>query len=460
MSPPPAGPAGKGRGGRRFLPAPGPLATLLVLLICAAVLWLAYKVLDPTPDKRIVMATGPEQGAYVEFAKRYAPLLRANGVTLVLRPTQGSAENLALLRDPKSGVQAALVQGGVDTQEAGPDDVDPLLVSLGSVAYEPLWLFYREDSVRRLAGGQLPSRLAQLAGWRINTGPAGGGSGPLFQQLAAASGLSAQALHSGDAATVTSVVDLVQGRDDALALVSAADAPFVQYLLNTPGVRLFDFAQADALARRFGFLHALRLPRGLVNLASDRPPADLHLVAATASLVVRGDLHPALVELLVQAASRVHGQPGWFGRHGEFPTVAAPIFPVSTVADRFYRNGPPWLQRYLPFWLANFFDRMWIVLLPLLAALLPLSRVLPPLVELRLRSRVFRWYGQLRTLEESSDKRPAEEVARELDEIEARVAEIDVPLSYADELYALRAHIAMVRRRLGPAPPRQGPGGL
>jgi len=440
---------------RRFLPEPGPIATGLVLALFAAILYAAYLLLDPTPAKRIVMATGPEQGAYAEFAKRYAPLLRANGVTLELRATQGSAENLKLLRDPDSGVQVAFVQGGVDTREPDPDHPDPL-VSLGAVAYEPLWLFYRKEALRRLTKHEAPTQLSQLSGWRINTGPAGGGSGPLFRQIAAVSGLPAATLHSGEPATVRSVVDLVQGREDALALVSAADAPFVQYLLHTPDVDLFDFAHADAMARRFGFLHSLRMPRGLVDPAADEPSHDTRVVAATASLVARNDLHPALVQLLVQAAARVHGQAGWFSRPGQFPNVEAPIFPLSAEAERFYRNGPPWLQRYLPFWLANFFDRMWIVLLPLAAALLPLSRVLPPLVELRLRSRVFRWYGQLRALEDARASRPPGELARELDAIEARVADIQVPLSYADELYALRAHIGMVRRKLAEAPVEDG----
>ncbi|MBU6260301.1 MAG: C4-dicarboxylate ABC transporter substrate-binding protein [Burkholderiales bacterium] len=406
----------------------------------------AYRGLDPTPVKRIVIATGPDQGAYAEFARRYAPLLKAQGVTLVLRATQGSAENLALLRDRASGVEAAFVQGGVDP-EAG-DEPDPQLVSLGAVAYEPLWLFYRDDSVPRLPGAVLPTALAGLAGWRINTGPAGGGSGPIFRTLAALEGLPASALHSGDMASVHGVVDFVQGREDALAFVSAADAPFVQYLLHTPGVELYDFVHAEAYARRYAFLHALRLPRGLIDPAADRPPQDLHVVAATASLVVRSDLHPALKELLVQTAARIHGQPGWFARAGEFPNMDAPIFAIAPEAERYYRSGPPWLQRYLPFWLANFADRMWIVLLPLIAALWPLSRLVPPLIEMRLRSRVYRWYGRLRTIEDASGRRPAAELARELDAIDARVAAIELPLSYADEVYALRSNIAMVRRRI------------
>ncbi|MCW5631844.1 MAG: C4-dicarboxylate ABC transporter substrate-binding protein [Rubrivivax sp.] len=447
----------------------GPWAVLALWLLVLGAVVLAYRWLDPTPPKRIVIASGPEQGAYAEFAKRYRPLLQAHGITVTLRATQGSNENLALLHDAASGVQAAFVQGGVATEErqarasatasedgaaaaAGP----PPLLSLGSVAYEPLWIFYREASARRLAKGAKGAkldRLSQLEGWRINLGPEGDGSGPLFRQLAAANRLSADALKLGDRAAVNGVVDLVQGRIDALVMVSAADAPLVQYLLRTPGMRLFDFAQAEAYARRFPFLRPVVLPRGVVDLANDLPPADVHLLATTASLVVREDLHPALMELLLQAAKAAHGGPGvapWFNRSDVFPNAEATEWPLAREAERFHRSGPPWLQRYLPFWLANFVDRMWIVLLPLLAALVPLSRILPPLVTLRMRSRVFRWYAHLRALEEGLEKPDANlaQLRDELDRIEAQVEHIGLPLAYHNELYDLRSHIDLVRRRL------------
>jgi TRAP-type uncharacterized transport system substrate-binding protein len=432
---------------RDALPDAGPWLMAAALVLLALVLALAIRWLDPTPARRVVLATGPEQGAYGEFAKRYPPLLAANDVTLTLRATQGSADNLALLRDPASGVQAAFVQGGVDAA-AGSGGAG--LVTLGSVAYEPLWIFYREASASARLRGAAPERLAQLAGWRLNVGPEGGGTAPLFALLAEANGLAGESAAWQRKPAVHGVVDLVQGQIDALAMVSAADAPLVQYLLRTPGVQPMAFAQAEAYSRRFPFLRALALPRGIVDLAADQPARDVPLVAATASLVARADLHPALVQLLVQAARQVHGGAGWFHDAGTFPSAARAEWPVAAEAERYLRAGPPWLQRYLPFWLANFVDRMWIVLLPLLAALLPLSRVLPPLVELRLRSRVFRWYAHLRAIENALDA-PAPDVAglqQRLEHIDAQTDRIGVPLSYAHELYDLRNHIEMVRRRL------------
>ena len=438
------------------LSSAGPLAQLALLAAAALVVWGAWQVLQPTPVKRLVIATGPEQGAYDDFARRYRPLLEAQGVTVELRATQGSSDNLALLRDPGSGVHVAFVQGGALTTDARPDEpaaagqTKPAVLSLGSVAVEPLWLFYRDDSQRRLAPGPPPEKLAQLAGWRINTGPPGGGTGKLFAQLAAASGLPAPPQDAGTRDAVGGVLDLVQGRVDALALVSAAEAPLVQYLLHTPGVRLMGMAQTEAYARRFAFLRALELPRGTIDLAADLPPQSLPLPATTATLAVRADLHPALVQLLLQTARQVHGEPGWFQRAADFPQPSADELPLAAAAERFYRNGPPWLQQYLPFWLATFVDRMWIVLLPLLAALLPLSRILPPLVTLRLRSRVYRWYAHLRAIERELEAQGAdlEALRARLEALDAQTENIGLPLSFTNELYDLRGHIHLVRRRL------------
>ena len=195
------------------------------------------------------------------------------------------------------------------------------------------------------------------------------------------------------------------------------------------------------------------LPRGIVDLAQDLPPQDVHLVAPTAMMVARQGTHPALVQLLVQTAHEVHGGAGWFQHKGDFPNTRNSEFPLAAEDERYYKNGPPLLQRYLPFWFANLFDRMWVVLLSIIAVLIPLGRVVPPLYQFRIRSRVFRWYGQLRALEDAIGQGPKAELSRELDSIEARVGQVNVPLSYADELYALRSHIAMVRRRLDGAAP-------
>jgi TRAP-type uncharacterized transport system substrate-binding protein len=421
-------------------------ATLPFILLALGLLGLAYWWLQPTPPKRLVMATGVSQGAYAEFGKRYADRLGLHGIEVQLRATQGAAENLQLLRD--GAVDVAFVQGGADREHGPDEEPDAGLVSLGSMFLEPVWLFYREEAARRLLKADTLDSLSQLPGWKLNIGPPGSGVPNLTARLIEANRIAPDALTLLQQPQTPAVIGLLDGSIDALVFASAPESLMVQMLLQTPGVRLFDFAQADAYARRLSFLTPATLPRGVVDLAADIPPKDVRLVAPTATLVAREGLHPALAQLLVQTAQQVHSASGWFQRKGEFPNARDGERTLSPEAQRFYRNGTPWLQRYLPFWLANLVDRMWLALLSIIAVLIPLSRVLPPLVTLRIRSRVYRWYGQLRAIESAMGQRPADELLAELDTIEARLEAIKLPLSYADELYALRSHIQLVRRRL------------
>jgi TRAP-type uncharacterized transport system substrate-binding protein len=414
-----------------------------VLLACGLVA-LAYWLLDPNPPRRVVLATGVAQGAYAEFGQRYAERLQQHGITVELRNTQGAAENLALLRDASSDVQIGFVQGGASETP----DADTTLKSLGSMFYEPVWLFYRTDSAQRLLKTPALDSLSQLTGWRVNIGAAGSGVPHLALRLLEANRIDAASIALSQQPVTPAVIELLESRLDALVLASAPESAMVQMLLQTPGIALFDFAQADAYTRRFGFLSAVTLPRGVVDLARDMPAADVRMVAPTATLVVREDLHPALAQLFVQAAREVHGNSGWFQRKGDFPNARDGERALAPEAERFYRSGVPWLQRYLPFWLANLVDRMWLAMLSIVAVLLPLSRIVPPIVELRIRSRVFRWYAQLRQIESDVRTRPAKELLDGLDAIEDKVNAIQVPLSYTDELYALKSHIQMVRRRL------------
>jgi hypothetical protein len=418
------------------------------VLLALALLVAAYWVLDPSPPRRVVLATGAEQGAYAEFGKRYAELLKADGIRVELRTTQGSAENLALLRDPNSGVDLAFVQGGADRRDGPQQDADAGLVSLGSLFYEPVWLFYREDARRRRLGETPFDSLAQLPGWRINIGMPGSGIAVLTEKLIEANHLEPQQVDLVRLGLTPGVVELLEGRLDAMVIVSAPESLMVQMLLRTPGIGLVDFSQVEAYSRLFAFISPVALPRGVVDLGRDMPPRDMHLMAPTGTLVARDSTHPALIQLFVQAAAQVHGGAGWFQHKGEFPNARNTERPLASEAERFYRSGVPFLQRYLPFWLANLFERMWPVLVTIIAVLLPLSRMLPPLYEFRVRSRVFRWYGQLRAVEAEVGHRNPGELARELDALEQRVERIAVPLSYVDELYALRSHIHLVRGRL------------
>jgi hypothetical protein len=438
---------------RDLLATAGPLVVLAIALLV-----LAYWLLDPTPPRQMTLATGPGQGAYAEFGERYARALQRRGIEVTLKPTAGSAENLKLLQ--AGTVDAAFVQGGSDRPRQPDEPMPQGLLSLGDLFLEPVWLFYREDAVRMRTGKPRLERMSQLQGWRINVGTEGSGVTNLTVRLLESNALDTQSVAMSHLEPTPAVMALLENRLDAIVFVSAPESPLVQMLLLTPGIGLLDFVHAEAYSRRVPSVTPVTLPRGVVDLARDLPAADVHLVAPTASLVVRDATHPALQQLLVQAAQDIHGQPGWFQRKGEFPAPRSSEYPLSAEAQRFYRSGPPLLQTWLPFWLANLIDRMWVVLVSIIAVLIPLSRIVPPLYEFRIRSRVFRWYAQLREIELRLEEPevPKAALTEELDALDAKVQRLPVPLSHTDELYTLRSHIQLVRRRLmGSAPAQPSP---
>ncbi|WP_137895770.1 TAXI family TRAP transporter solute-binding subunit [Ramlibacter sp. 2FC] len=426
---------------RDLLVSAGPLAILAVALLVLAYWWL-----DPAPPRRVRLATGPAQSAYAEFGQRYAKALAANGIEVVLVESQGSQANLQLLREGK--VDLGFVQGGSGEAHTG-DDEQPL-VSLGSLFVEPVWLFYRKDAaLQRQPNGRL-EQLGQLRGLRVNVGTAGSGVPSLMAKLLEINRIPPASLRLSQREQTPATVDFLAGRLDVLVFASAPEALMVQMLLQTPGVGLMDFAQSEAYARRLPFLTPVLLPRGVVDLAADLPPRDARLVASTTALLAREDTHPALLQLFAQAAQGLHGAAGWFNRAREFPNLAHSEYPIAREAERTVKGGLPLLQRYLPFWLANLVERMWLALGLIVAILLPLSRIVPPLYEFRIRSRVFRWYGRLREIEgrhEAGEDTP-QALGEALDTLERQVEKVIVPLSYADELYALRNHIQLVRGKL------------
>lgn len=415
----------------------------LVILIVAAC-YFAYKLINPFPPSRVVFSTGQDSSAYAEFGKKYAQELDKFGITTILKSSQGSAENLRLLNDEDTDIDIAFVQSG-STQHAEAERSG--LISIGSLFYEPVWLFYRESAQLK--------HLTQLKKMKVNVGTDGSGVPKLFNAILDANDIDPISVKTSKLADTPATVELLAGRIDALVFSSAPDGLLIQMLLRTPGVKLFDFSQAEAYSRRFPYLSHVVLPRGIVDFSRDMPVKNYHLIAPTATLVAREDLHPALVDLIAQAAVSIHGGAGWFNKKGEFPNASYTEIPVAPQVEKFYRDGAPLLQRYFPFWVANFVERMWIVIVALGALIIPLSRILPPLYVWKVRSRVYRWYGQLRSVEQAIEDVPPEKRAsvypaqlKQLTEIEEKVNQISIPLSFADELYRLRSHINLVRKRI------------
>jgi len=422
---------------RDLLVAAGP-TIVLVLAACIVAYWLV----DPAPPREVRLATGQENSAYESFGKQYAQELKKDDIRVTLLPTLGSQDNLERLRSGQAEI--AFVQSGSTSEEQASQLG---LVSLGSLFTEPVWLFLR-DKVKT-------NSLTGLRGLRINLGPEGTGVPNLFRQILSVNGVEPQELKISTLENTPATVELLAGRIDGLVFSSAPEAPLIQMLLQTPGIRLFNFTQAEAYTRRLPFLTHVTLPRGIVDLGRDIPNQDYHLIAPTATLVAREDLHPALIDLFVKAAGEIHGGAGWFQQQGQFPSPKFTEIPVADEAAKYYRDGPPLLQRYMRFWLANLFERLWVVVVALAALVIPLSKIVPPLYVWRVRSRVYRWYGELRAVEQAwegvqEDQREIvrTDLLKRLDQIEEQVNHISIPLAYADGLYGLRGHINIVRQRL------------
>lgn len=392
---------------------------------------------DPAPPDELTIATGVEGGGYDAFGRRLAERLAQDGMKVALRPTAGSAENLALLRDPDGDIGIALVQSGLAPRE-DPGD----LRLLGSLFYEPLWLFHRADFE--------PDSVRDLQGRAVAIGAPGSGTHAVARMILEAHGADADAfLAIGGAEAVTA---LQEGRVDAAFFVAAPGSPQVRELVADPGVRLMDMRRRRALQAHFPQLTTLVVGQGQLDLAADLPASDRGLLASVATLVVNDRFHPGLTPLVLNAANDILRQGGLLERPGEFPADRPGDFPLSREAGHYHNYGLPFLMRFLPFWAASLFDRVIILLIPLLALLIPVFRAAPPLYRWRTRRKIFTWYRHLREIdrriEAGTIAATIDEDLKRLHALQDETSRVDVPLSYADELYALHLHIEWVVRRL------------
>lgn len=412
-----------------------------IFLIAGIGFVVAFQFVQPAPPRHVVMTSGGESGAYYQFAKRYAAILARSGITLEVLTSEGSVQNLDRLKSGEA--QIGFVQGGViEPVDESRIDEEPEnwgLLSLGSMFYEPVWVFYQGETIERLS---------ELRGKRIAIGQEGSGIRQLAQRLLEDNDVDFRQ-NTVPISGLDAAEELQQGRIDAAFIIAAEHAPVVQVLLRSPGIKLMNFSQSFAYERRYPFLTRLTMPQGVADLVLDIPPVDTRVLAPTASLVVRDDLHPALQNLLLQAARQIHGKPGFFQTANEFPSYMDGMLPLSSEAERFFKSGPPFLQRYLPFWLAVLVDRLIVLLVPVIALLIPLLRVAPAIYSWRVKSKVFRCYGELKFLEDDLknhyDPARLAEYRERLDALDEEAAELHVPLGFTDLVYTLREHVNLVR---------------
>jgi TRAP transporter TAXI family solute receptor len=412
----------------------GPTALVLIFGFI-----LAYQFVAPAPPQSLTIGTGSPEGAYSEYAKSYQKLLAEDGVELKLRNTAGSAENLSLLETTTGGVDIAFVQSGLKHLSKTGN-----LKALGSLFFEPLWIFHQN-------GIEL-KRLSDLKGLRIAVGEEGSGTKILAKQLLDLNGVSSENARLLSVGSQKAVDMLLKGMLDVAIFVSTHRASYVLQLLESRSVQLIGLERAEAYALRYHYLYVLKLPEGVLDFVANIPAHDLTLVAPTTQLVARSDLHPALIDLLLQAAKKIHHRGGGFEREGAFPSPKYLDFGLSEDAERFYQHGSPFLQRYLPFWVATFLTRMKIMLVPLIVLLFPFFKIMPLAYRWRMRSKIYRWYSKLEAVDPKINKdnlpEHVDDFISELDLIEEQVSNISVPLPYSEELYALRLYIGMLRDEL------------
>jgi TRAP transporter TAXI family solute receptor len=419
------------------------VAPVFFAFVIAILITMHY--LRPAPPSTVTITSGPEGSAFRRTADKYQKILARNGVTLRVLPSDGSQDNLKRLLDPNSKVDIGFVQGGL----ADAIETDGL-ISLGSLFYEPLYIFYRNPTPIK--------KLSELRGRRIAIGPDGSGTHALALALLKANGIegkdSAQLTDlSGKAVTSA----LLERQIDAAFMMSDSSAPEnIRELLHAPDVRLFEVTQVDAYTRRFRYLSKLELGSGTFDLGSNIPSSPLTLLAPTVELVARVGLHPALSDLLIEAAREVHGRAGLLHAAGEFPAPLDHEYPISGDAARFYKSGKSLSYRYMPFWLATLVDRILVVLIPTLIVVVPALRLLPAAYRWRIRSRIHRRYAELMALErvtlQTATDAEREPLRRRLEEIEKAVINLKIPAAFADQVYVLREHIKFVRDRLAEVP--------
>lgn len=412
---------------------------LPILLLTTGLGWLAVKLIRPAPPNRLVILSGPKDSSFQITAERYAKLIQAHGIKVEVRSTDGSIENLKLLLDPRQSVDVGFVQTGL-----ADDDKAPGLQSLGTLYVQPMMVFYR--------GTKEIERLTELKGRRVAIGPDGSGTAVLARRMLDENGMGKDDATLLDLDGDDAIAALTAGKVDAIFVTSEqVRGKKTRELMRVPGIRLMNFRQADGYLRRLRFLSRLTAPEGSFDLGMNLPSKTTDLVGTPVELIARDSLHPAISDLLIAAAREIHSKPGMFRKAGEFPAAVEHDIPLSEEARRYYTSGSPFLYKRLPFWLASLVDRVLLIVLPLLIVVVPASRLVAPLYRWRMRSRIYRWYGALMTIERDmmapADAEQLSDLRRRLEDIQQAVNTLQLPLAFADQLYVLREHVSLVRTR-------------
>lgn len=414
------------------------LLIVTILLLMIAAFWISYGFL-PVPPRTLVMTTGMEGGTFAYFGERYQQLSSRDGVKVRLLPSSGSVENMRRLTGEPPRADVGFVQGG-----AAETDQTSNLVSLGGVFYTPLWIFYRNDETL--------NHLSALEGQRISIGPEGSGVRKFSLDLLKAAGISGPPTELFELPSQEAGKAILEKRVDAVMIFGLADSQVVKELIAAPGIKLMNLAESEAFTRIFPQLFHVVLPKGIFNPATMSPASDINLVAPITHLVVRKDLHPALIYLLLKSSSQIHSGAGWVHRAGDFPSINTQDFPVTEQAKRYYRSGGSALYDFLPFWAAAIVEHLLLIIIPFGIILIPLLGFMPWVYTYRNRSKFYLHYRELMNLDRelSAMDAPAhfDRLHERLDKIEEAVGVIRISVVFYDEVFILKEHMKMLREKL------------
>ncbi len=424
------------------------IATSGMFVLLAIGAWLVSRYISPAPPSVVQMTTGATDGASHQFGLKYQEYLQVNGVKLELQTSSGGVQNLERLnKDTPIG----FVQGGLGLLSLDPQktEEDTSLRSLGVIGYEPIWIFTHSAELAT----SLSTSLSNIKGRTMAIGGDGSGTRKVSLELLQSFGVDGSNTQLGTEGGGAAAKLLINKQIDAVILISAPQGAAVQTLLNQPGIEAVSLVQAEGLTRRFPYLSLVSLKAGSVNPQRNLPARDITLLATTANLVIQDSLHPALAFLLLEAARDVHKGASLLNKPGEFPHSRGTDFPLADEAQRYYKDGRPFLQRYLPYWAANFVQRLILILIPLFAIAIPVLKTIPSILLWRQKNRLFRRYEILLKLERKLQEKQLtrDEIAQatlELDRVEESISGSKFSLEFSDRVYTLRQHVEYVRSKL------------
>jgi uncharacterized protein len=405
-----------------------------ILLLVIASFYFTSKFIEPSSKKEITIATGSIDGEYYKTALLYKDILEKQKVKVNIITSNGSMENIQLLKDKK--VDIAFVQNGIDELKN-----QHSLKAIASVNYEPLWIFYKNENYTM-------DYIIQLISKKISVGKEGSGTKDLALKILNDNGIDDQNSQILSHSTQEAKELLLKGEIDAMFVVTSANSKIVKELLDNPNINLFSFKRAKAYSRKYSFLESIPLYEGTIDLYKNLPSQDVNLLSTTANLIVRDDFSDELTRLVLKEIKNIHNKKGLFEAQNQFPNIDNLTIEINEDASRYFTYGDTWLEKIFPYWIASNIDRLKILLIPLITLMIPLSKGFFPLYRWSIRSKIYKWYEEIQKIDLEVEDVKNENLGKYLEKITALKKEIKaetkVPLSYMGEYYDLIMHLELI----------------